>query len=266
MEKMSMSKPAKQMRAANQTEVQRTESVDLPTPSTLEGKSTPTTTPQSAMEKKRPPHPKGHRVRDLEEDVWKVMDGQSFLHLTDTTNLADVWVQPIAVEPSNTMYSTIHFEQIVAGPHIKRRTTATKMALDDLLRLLHLNDCLQRDLQRIDRMTYDAWLAEKTAAFIKQHGILDSTNRSKLCQYIITEDSEFSFSPSFIRDSAFFFRKISYHSYKAKGDVVEKYINPSMVKCCATRGSFEYMIEGRLFPLPPEWWARDTVPESQPAQ
>ena len=263
---MSMSKPAKQMRTMGQSEVTRTESVDLQTHHTKEEvkNGAATSAPPSTTEKKKPNHPKGHRVRDLEEDIWKVMDAQSFLHLTDTTNLGDVWVQPVGVEPSTTMYTTVHFEQIVAGPHIKRRFTATKMALDDLLHMLHLNDCLIRDLQRIERESFDDWIADKTASFIKQNGVADSTNRAKLCDYIIREDREFSFCPharkdcSCLQDCAFFFRKVSYHSYKTKDEKPEKFNNPSMVKCCASRGTFEYMIEARLFPLPESWWDRDT--------
>ena len=257
-----MSKPAKQPRTQGQNEVMRTESVDLQTLSTKEERNPPTGTLPSATEKKKT-HPKGHRVRNLDEDVWKAMDGQTFLHLSDIGNLSDVWVRPVEVEPSTTMYTTVKFQQIVDAPHLKRRYASCKMAIDDLLRMLHLNDCLQRDLQRIERQTFDEWLADKTAAFIKENGVTDATNRSLIANFVITYDREFSFCPTFLKDCSFFFRKISYHSYKTKS-TARKFINPSMVKCRATRGTFEYMIEGRLFPVPNEWWDAETVPDSQP--
>lgn len=261
-----MYKPNKQMRAMGQTAVTRTESVDLQTPSTKEEvRNTPTTTPQSAAEKPKKTHPKGHRVRNLEEDIWKVMDGQSFLHLTDSGNLGDVWVMPTGVEATTTMYANVTFDEVVFGPHIKYRSAITKMAVDDVLRMLHLNDNFQNNIQGGEPISFDDWIAEKTASYIKQHGVNDSTNRSILANYVIQEDREFNFAPNFLKNCAVFFRKTTYHSYKTKDEKAVKFINPSMVKCCATRGSFEYMIEARLFPIPDKWWDREpsAAPETQ---
>lgn len=257
---MSALKPAKQPRLMGQNQVKAT--------TTLEEKDLHTaTTPSPETEAaKTPNHPKGHKVRELEE-IWKTMDASSFLHLTDTATLNDVWVQPKSVEPTTGMYATVHFVQIVAAPHIKYREAATKMAVEDLLKMLYLNDCLQCDVQSQPRLGYDEWLAEKTATFIKKHGVDDSTNKAKLCQFVITEDPDYSFYPQCFKNSmGVFFRKICYHSYKSEGNNLSKIINPSMMKCCASRGKFEYMLEARFFPLPDEWWKSEdeTVPSTQP--
>lgn len=258
---MSAFKPAKQSRLMGQTQVKRTESVDLSlTPGTVEERDRRIASPQppvaegetSAM--KAPSHPKGHKVRELDE-VWKNMDSQSYLHLSDTLTLFDVWVQPKAVEPENNYTANVTFVQMVAAPHIKTREAKCKMSLDDLLKLLYLNDCLQYDIEAQPRLGYDEWIAEKTAAFIKMHGVEEATNRAKLCNFIVSEDESFTFYPtSFHGNCGIFFRKICYHSYKTKEDMGgNKILNPTMVKCCATRGKFEYILEARFFVLPEEW-------------
>lgn len=272
MEKMSGSKPTKQARTTTQSAVTRTESVvDLTDFVQPQEGSDPLTTSQlpssSTMRKTAtPPHPRGHKVRELKE-VWDTMDSQAFLHLTDTITLSDVWVQPKTVEPSTGMYTSVTFIQIVLAPHIKRREAVCKMAVDDLLQMLFLNDCILQRAKGLTTFSFDDWLAEKTAAFVKKCGVSDSTNRAKLCNFIIVDDKEFTFYPAFIKNTGVFFRKVCYHSYKDPASPSgAKMDNPSMVKCRATRGKFEYMIEARLIPIPPEsWWGEyEVVPPSQP--
>lgn len=267
-----MSKPAKQARLLNQNQVTRTDSVPLLSPHAevkdpltsthplTQSETVTATTPQT------PTHPKGHKVREL-SDIWKTMDSQSFLHLTDTVMLNDVWVQPCAVEPTTGIYANVRFIEIVAGPHIKQRTATTKMSLEDLLKMLYLNDVVQCAIEGPARYTYEEWLADKTASFIKKHGVAESNNKAALCNFIISEDSEFSFYPSKLYKTGVFFRKICYHSYKDETSAV-KIINPSIMKCCASRGKFEYVFEARIIPLPDTWWQINedegaAVPESQ---
>ena len=116
-------------------------------------------------------HPKGHKVRALEE-VWKIMDSQDFLHLTDTLALADVWVQPRQVVSSKGAFATVSFTEMVAGPHIKFREASTKISLDDLTKMLYLNDCIQADVQGMTRFTYEDWIKEKSSICVKAKGMI----------------------------------------------------------------------------------------------
>ena len=257
--------PMKQPRTLNQSQVTRTESVDLQTSlgtsSAAEEERNPHTSSQPSKTN-LPSHPKGHKVKLLSE-VWKTMDSQSFLHLTDSQTLGDVWVQPVGVEPSTGAYVTVHFKQIVFGYHIKSRIASSKMSSDDLLKMLYLNDCLQWDMQGLIRLGFDDWLNEKSAACVKVKGLDEGSNRAKLCNFIITEDRDFTFYPQFLKNCCgLFFRKICCHSYKTPvGEHDDKLDNPSMIKCCATRGKFEYVLEARVFPLPDKWFS--TKPEEQ---
>lgn len=196
-------------------------------------------------------HPKGHKVRDLAE-VWKVMDSQDFLHLTDTLTLGDVWVQPSVVVSSKGAFATVTFFEIVAGPHIKSRTASCKISLDDLTKMLYLNDCIQWDLQNIEHLSFDDWMKEKSSICVKAKGMEEGSDRAKLCNFILTSDRDFTFYPKYLHGvCGIFFRKICYHSYKTeKSDSENKIENPSMIKCKGTKGSFEYIIEARIFPLP----------------
>jgi len=283
MEKMSVLKPSKQPRMLNQSQVipsVKIESLDshmseeekchgsaphpIPKVETPALPSADLTANQ--MDMKTPRHPKGHKVRPLDQ-VWQLMDKQDFQRLTDSVSLSDVWFQPISVEETKALFADVKFSEIIFGFHIKRRVTKHKVNLNDLLLLLYLNDKTQWIMRRIDVMDYDSWVSEKTAEFIKRHGVTDSSNKSKLCNYIITEDKEFTFYPSgWISHVSFFFRKICQHSYPDKTSTV-KFENPSVVKCKSYRGSFDYLYEIRMILLPDSWYDSTIpadLPETQP--
>lgn len=248
--------PAKQGRMMGQSQVKRTESVSLEEHVGQAAKDLLTATSPLAESEtvKKESHPKGHKVRELSE-VWQAMDAAGYLRVTDTTMLMDVWSQPKSVEPISNLSANVVFYQIVAAPHFKVREVTCKMSVDDLMKMLYLNDCLQADIQGNTRLGFDEWIAEMTAAFIKKHGVDDSTNRAKVAQFVIGENPDFTFYPTHLHNCGIFFRKVCYHSYKSKeGEMrTSKIINPSMMKCCAVRGKFEYMLEARFFPLPAEW-------------
>ena len=161
---------------------------------------------------------------------------------------------------------------MVAGPHIKFRDASCKMSLDDLTKMLYLNDCIQWDLQNLEHLSFEDWMKEKSSICVKAKGMEEGSDRAKLCHFIITEDREFSFYPSFLQScNGIFFRKICYHSYK-NGEDTLKINNPSMMKCKGTKGTFEYIIEARVFPLPEEWFtyanpcATSAVDRSMPSE
>ena len=267
---MFVSKPvAKQPRLMNQnlTPVTRTESVDLRThvevveksprttiprpPTSMTTSSTPMMTEEEANATR---HPKGHKVRPLEE-VWKAMDSKDFLHLTDSLTLGDVLVHPIAVETSKGAYTTATFREIVHAPHIKFRDAKSKISLDDLVRMLYLVECQGWDLQNHERQSYDDWLKEKSAACVNALGMEEASNRSNLCNYIINNDPNFTYYPQTLHGKyGIFIRKICYHSYPSPDKSKYNLVNPAMIKCGATRGEFEYVLEARIVPLPDDWY------------
>lgn len=227
--------------------------------SSAEESGIPTTVPPSSEMKKgtlssQPLHEKGHKVKQIEE-TWKTMDAQEFLRLTDTTFLNDVWVIPLCVEQTTSPYISVMFLEILFAPHIKFRKAQSKMFVDDLLRMLYLNDRIQRfALDGAPIESFEKWVDAKTAKCIVHHGRLDGTNKSIICNFIINEDETFSMAPKSMNGTYMMFRKICYHSYKGKeGEPMVKYDNISMIKCKATRGkSFEFIIEGRYMFLNPD--------------
>ena len=220
---------------------------------------------------KKPRHPKGHIVRDLEE-TWESMNGKTeFLNLSDTIKLNDVWVQPMTVLSSKGTVAEVIFQEIVVAPHVKHREHTCKIALDDLARMLYMCDCLQWDIARVERSTFDEWVEAKTNKCVEVKGVDEASDRGKLCNFIMREDSDFTFYPLALNNSCgIFFRKICYHSYPDKSGAI-KLDYPSMMKCEAksTKGSsFEYVLEARLLVLPQNWIETvypDTAMESEEA-
>lgn len=207
------------------------------------------------------PHEKGHKVSMLKE-VWERLDKKDFLPLAD---FSDVWLQPTSVTSLKGVWGDVTMREVVFAPHIKMRMAVTKMSGEDLCKILYLCDCLTGDLQAIPHMTYDDWLNNKIASCVKAKGPEESMNRCKLANFIIAEDREFTFYPSYLRGNfAFFFHKICYHSYKTTGlSDTTKFDNPSMIRCSATKGKFEYVYEVRLFPLP-DGWLYEPTPAQPP--
>lgn len=258
---------AKQPRMNGQAQITRTESVDLASVVVQQplGKGVVRSHPTAGSSEKvltsdaqavaaPPSHPKGHKARNLSE-VWAAMDKQTFLHLTDTVLLGDVWVQPIGAETSSGQYTNVVFRQIVAAPNIKWRNATCKMAVDDLLAMLYLGDCIQWDMQAIERLTYDEWMKEKSANCVKALGMEEGGNRSTLCNFIITSDRDYTLYPHFLKGNVgLFFRKVCRHSYRNGEKKEEKLPNPSMIKC-SSRGKFEFVLEVRIFPLPDKWFS-----------
>lgn len=262
--------PNKQPRTMNQSQVTRTESVGtLETfVDKAEGKDHPSTTPQPEQKKTmtREKHPKGYDVYNLDEDVWKKMDAKEFLRLSSLAAINDVWIQPVSVEFDKTYYPKVKFVEITDSPYIEHREAEAKLAVDELLRMLYLNDCIQADIEGMMRIEYDVWFNEKSAACTKAKGVDDAHDRVKLCQFILTEDPTFMFYPKSLHGTTgVFFRKTTYHEFTDGKNTI---INPSMI-VSPTKGKFgyEYILEARLFPLPDEWFkemgAIEEVPESQ---
>lgn len=269
---MSTSAPALKVRIIN------TPTADKATLVTAEEKSHPTS---SSEEKTRriaiPPSENGIRTVNVEQ-VRSIFAAQNFLRLCDTTLLADAWVQPISIDPTTTMYATVTFLVLLNGPKIQLFMMKTKLSLDDLLKMLYLNDCIQADFQGLVRLDFGGWLNEKTSAYVKVQGAENATNRSLLANYIVTQDKEFSFYPSFMKNCAMFFRKVSHHRYTDKEGKSGDITNASMIECTAApRGKFNYVLEARCFPVPDKWWeyinevtkkeaAELDVPETQPME
>ena len=265
-----MLKPAKQARMTGQTQVTRTETAPLlrqDSPASAAANDPPTSshplTQTETMKDQAPRHPKGHKTADL-GTIWKTMDKQEYLRVTDTLALNDVWSQPKSITAgvsSNTV--SVQMRQIVDAPHIKCRACTTKMSVEDLLKMLYLNESVQWAIQGPARYSYDEWIADKTAAYIKKYGVDKTSDRVGLCNFILTEDREFTFYPPALRNVGVFLRKICYHSYKDTDEGKDKICNPSMMKCASARGTFDYIFEARFFPLPDEWWGTSDAPETQ---
>lgn len=216
-------------------------------------KSLPTGFPPTGLGEKEKTasqtHPKGHRVKQL-SDVWKNMDSQGFLHLSDTLQLMDVWVQPIRCAQEKGSIFSVVMKQYVMGPHIKSREATTKMGIDDLVKSLYLCDMMRNFIENRERISYDEWVNEKTAICVKAKGVEAGIDKGCLCNFILGEDPNFTLHPN--PSIGVFVRKTCYHSYKDASSK-EKLSNQFMMKCVATRGKFEYILEATIFPVPPAW-------------
>lgn len=199
-----------------------------------------------------PKHPKGHKVRTL-ESVWKLMNAQDFLRLTDSYALGDVLVQPIEVlEPTAAPYVSVRFMELINAPNLKTREHVAKTSSDDLLKLLYLNDCIQASMRGEGELDYEVWYQTKTENFVARYGPAKLGDNGALCNFIIKDDPSFSFKPPMVKNVEIYFRKICYHSYTAPASVAKAH-NPSVIKCISPNKKFEYVWEARMLPIPHAW-------------
>ena len=186
------------------------------------------------------------------------------MRVVDTLMLSDVWVQPMRVIPEKGTIANVEFREMIYARHIKFRNVVSKIATDDLLKMLYLADCLIWDLSDVAHLTFDEWLNEKVANCVRNKGVDEANDRSKLCNYVLTEEKEFTLFPVLLKGKyGIFFRKICVHSYKDEDEGSRKLINPSMIKCKAARSDFEYILEARLLPLPDQWYDMVDLPPTQ---
>lgn len=260
MDKMSALKPANKKRIINpikkamepvvQKVVVSTEETEEKEKPHRIGTPQENPTPTQTTTTSRPQHPKGHKVRKLDE-VWKLMDSQSYLRLTDTIMLSDVWVQPLKVKADDGRTVLVEMIQLVDAPHIKMRETTTKMSVDDVLKMLYICDCICWSMQGMDRVSYEDWEQFKVTECAKMIECEGGVDLVELCNFIINTDHDFSLYPkAYNCNCGIFFRKICYHSYKNNKKDEEKMVNSSMMKCCSSKGNFEWILQGRIFILP----------------
>lgn len=222
--------------------------------------SSTTPAPQSSEARIRrtvaPPDAKGKIYREMTlAEVKEIFKNKSFLRPSDTKGLHDTWLQPVAIERANGMYTTATFLVMMNTPTFDFFYLKTKVNVEDVLAMLYLCDCMIADFQGIARFEYNDWLNEKTSAFVKVSDAKSATNQSLLVNYILNEDKEFTFYPDFMKNAGFFVRKLCYHQYKGVDGKVSNWANPSMlVREADNEAKFKYVIEGRCFSLPDNWW------------
>ena len=235
--------------------------------STEQGTSTTPQNRRSAM----PHHEKGHKVHKIAE-VWNLMDTQSYLRLTDTLILNDVWMLPWTITGSTNTTVDVAMYQVIFGAHIKQRLTTVKMTVDDLLQVLYNVDMVVADFNGSEKTDYETWINTKSSECVAERGIDQGANYAAIASFIM-ETGNFTFKlPAQSGNYYVFFRKVCRHSFPA-GEEYAKYINPAITKREAVKGKFEYSLEVAIKSLPGEWEydilkaegrEDEMVPESQP--
>ena len=252
MEKMSVLKPvAKQARLMNQVHTTKmvapldiVEARDPPTA------TSPSLTQQSEMVKKKR-HPKGHRVYAVAE-IDETLAKDKYMHLTDSLLLSDVYLQPRDVEESKGSFADVTFTRLICGYHMQVGEYKAAVLLDDLLQMLYQCEVVTASMQGKVCLGYDEWINEKSIACAKVHGMDSANNPSILAKFLITEDPEFTFFPTFLKNVGIFFKKSTVHSYpNPQNRGMHKILNPCIIKR-KSRGMFEYTLDLKLIVLPPE--------------
>lgn len=263
-------KPLKQPRMQGEVEVQRKQEPPPPmTPDSRkdgeeESASGQAGSPTSILTVKRaPPHPKGHRVREL-KDIWAMMDAGEYLRCTDTYALSDVWIQPVEFTPLNKSSMLVKFKEIVLGTHVKEREAQNKMYCEDILKMFYLADQYENEFGDRMTMTFENWQKSAVSAFVQCRGVDDVSDRAALCKFLFDTKRVSFFPLCCSRNIQLFFRKTSCHSYKQSGMEKKKKKNLSVIKCVGARGSFEYLWEARIVWIESGEDAEDDLPATQP--
>lgn len=200
-----------------------------------------------------PNHPKGHKTHSMDELVQAMMK-QPFMRCTDTLNLYNVWFQPLRITECGRTALTLEIRTVVWGQNIHEFIQTTKFDCDDMIRILYLGSMIDNDLSEIMREPSSVWLASKIEEWKKNVPNADEENKAELCQWILA--NSYTSYPLTCHRAAIFFRKTCCHTYHEGSMPCRKFPNPNIYKAKAKKGSFEYVIEGRIFILPAAWWRK----------
>ena len=223
----------------------------------------PTSGTQTARKKAPPPHPKGHKVRELRK-VWEYMDGKQYLRFSDSMFAEDVWVQPISVTVSSPLIVNATFMYYVSGRHVSKKLSFSKVAADDILAMLYLASMQSDDIYRLNRVTFGQWMLDRQTDMANIQGNFDlAQNHAELARYLLAESGIKFWQPIGNNPRVtVLFRKICCHSYKRlPGSSEPKVLNPNMMKMSApptAKKQFDFCIESRLFGVPEEWREPET--------
>lgn len=273
---MSVFVPAKKRIETKASVTRTTRELSLPRSHSQEEVRDPPTTSstplQEGVRKRAPRDPRGWKTF-VRSTVWNGMVKNNFVQIGDALPWSDVWTQPLEIQGVKTTdYVDVVCRQIILAPIIFSREVVYKISCEELLALLYLSDKLKGDATA----GFDEWVEVKTQKYINAHGSEFSESHAHLCDFILREDTSFSFD-EIVNGKLMlscFFRKVCVHNYP-DGEVPiddTQFNNPAMIKYQAKTGQFEYLYQAQLIPFDYEWIrtnldkraAQEEVPESQP--
>lgn len=237
---------------------------------TTSEESYPPTTETPAVSEDKPKF-NGKKVKSLSTVIAQTCDS-SFLKMTDTLNLNDVWFLPKKVgRTSSENFLTVEFAIVVNGLSLVMVDHMFKISAEELLKMIYLSRKMRATFEQnpFPYNFFAEWKEKEFAYFTTSPDVVrGDSSPAAFAEYEFTKESFRlrQYNPQCCICSVF--RKIYQHVYQndvTGGDAAPTIYgcveNPNMVECSAYRGSYSYCIEIRMMYIDGEETKEDSSGE-----
>ena len=196
----------------------------------------------------------GEKVKELSSVVTQVTES-SFLRVTDTFNLNDVWFLPKSVSrTSSENYLSIELAVVINGTSLIMFDHWFKVPAEELMKMIYL--C--RKMRAAIEMTpfpysdFQEWRTKEYQFFnVSPDVVRGDKSEAAFAEYEFTKENFHlrQYNPQCSMRAVF--RKSYRHIYrddsgKASIGIYGCLENPNMIECTAMRGTYSYCIEVRM--------------------
>ena len=232
-----------------------------------------TETPAPTEEK---PKFNGKKVKSLSNVIAQATDS-SFLRVTDTQNLYDVWFLPRKVgRTSSENFLNVEFAVTINGTSLLMVNHTYKLAAEELLKMIFLTRKMRAAIEQtpFPYAYFEQWKEKEFTYFSTSPDVVrGDSSEAAFAEYEFTKESFKLRQYNAQCCMCMVFRKVYQHIYQnditggAAAPIIYGSVeNPNLIECTAYRGSYSYCIEIRMMYIDVgEEEEGDTEPEaSQP--
>lgn len=228
-----------------------------------EGQSTLITSEENCPPSTKTPAPEeekpkfnGKKVKSLSTVIAQSTDS-SFLRITDTQNLYDVWFLPRKVgRTSSENFLNVEFAVVISGTSLVMVNHMYKLAAEELLKMIFLTRKMRAAIEQtpFPFVYFQEWKEKEFAYFTTSPDVVrGDSSEAAFAEYEFTKESFKLRQYNRQCCVCMVFRKVYQHIYQnditggAAAPVIYGSVeNPNLIECTAYRGSYSYCIEIRM--------------------
>lgn len=204
--------------------------------------------------------------------VFNNVEEGTYMRMTDTLNLGDVWFKPVTVARNTSKFIlSVVYTIVICGEKLLMKQHEYKTTAEELLKMIFLAKKSRAYYFGFDfPYEYSTWFdMEKKAFLANPAAVKGDGSDAAFAEYQISNEDFKLNKGEDATQMYILFRKTNRHTYTAGSTTsYETYENPNSEHCEGSRGSYLFTIESRIMMLPMaegrEKKIKDILPEEIP--
>lgn len=229
--------------------------------------------PLTTEEKKETAEKKWNGVKEKDATaVFNNIEEGTYMRMTDTLNLGDVWFKPVTVARNTSKFIlSVIYTIVICGEKLLMKQHEYKTTAEELLKMIFLAKKSRAYYFGFEFPTdYSTWFdMEKKAFLANPAAVKGDGSDAAFAEYQISNEDFKLNKGEDATQMYILFRKTNRHSYTVASTAsYETHENPNSEHCEGSRGSYLFTIESRIMMLPiaerGEKKIKDIIPEEIP--